>query len=405
MQNNSALAGVRVLDLSRVLAGPWATQIFADLGAEVIKIERPGVGDDTRGWGPPFARDAEGARSDAAYFLCANRGKASVTVDFTRPQGADLIRALARTCDVVVENFKVGGLAKYGLDYASLSQIKPGIVYCSVTGFGQTGPDRGRAGYDYMIQAMGGMMSITGEPDGEPIRAGVAVVDLFAGLYASSAVLAALLHVRATGVGQAIDIALFDVQAAMLANQAANYFATGVSPGRLGNAHPNLAPYAVFATLDGAVVLAVGNDGQFRAFCRAAGVQALGQDPLFATNAARVDNRQALNAAMDPIMRARSSADWLALMEAAGVPCGPINTIEQVFQEPQAVARELVVEQTRADLAAPIHSVASPLRLSRTPPAYPRPAPALGQDTRAVLARDLGLSPEQIDALADEGVI
>jgi crotonobetainyl-CoA:carnitine CoA-transferase CaiB-like acyl-CoA transferase len=405
----AALAGVRVLDLSRVLAGPWATQVLADLGADVLKIERPGAGDDTRLWGPPFYTGADDERSDAAYFLCANRGKQSVTVDFTKPAGAALIRALAKSSDVVVENFKVGGLAKYGLDYASLTAINPKLIYCSITGFGQTGPYAQRAGYDYMIQAMGGLMSITGQPDGqpgaEPMKVGVAVVDLFTGLYASNAIMAALLHARATGVGQHIDVALFDVQAAMLANQAANFFASGEAPGRLGNAHPNLAPYQVFATADGAVVVAVGNDSQFRSLCKALGQEALGVDPLFAANALRVRNRAALAAALAPLIVVQTTAHWIADLERAGVPCGPINDVGQVFDTPQAVARDLVVEQKRADLAQPIRSVASPMRLSATPVVYTRPPPALGADTQQVLRDRLGLTDDEIQALEADGVV
>ena len=403
------LAGVVVVDLTRVLAGPWATQILADLGAEVIKIERPGVGDDTRAWGPPFAARSDGGQGDAAYFLCTNRNKRSVTIDMASAEGAALVRRLAADADVVVENFKVGGLARYGLDYAALSAANRRLVYCSITGFGQTGPDASRAGYDYMIQAMGGLMSITGQPDGtpgaEPMKVGVAVTDLFTGLYASNAIMAALLHARATGDGQHIDMALFDVQAAMLANQAANYFATGVSPGRLGNAHPNLAPYQVFGTADGAVVLAVGNDSQFRAACRALGDESLADEARFATNAARVAHRAAMTAAMAPLFIPRTTDDWLAAFETAGVPCGPINDIERVFREPQAVARELVVSQTRADLAEPVRTVASPLRLSRTPPTYAGAPPALGEHTAAVLAERLGMAPAQIEALRARGVV
>lgn len=292
------LAGVLVLDLSRVLAGPWATQVLADLGAEVIKIERPGAGDDTRQWGPPFTVKADGSPGDAAYFLAANRGKRSVTVDIGHPEGAAIVRALAAKADIVVENFKVGGLAKYGLDYASLSAANPRLVYCSITGFGQTGPAAGRAGYDYMIQAMGGLMSVTGQADGtpgaEPMKVGVAVADLFAGMYAANAILAALLHARGAGQGQAIDIALFEVQAAMLANQASNWFVSGEVPVRLGNAHPNLAPYQPFPTLDGAVVIAVGNDSQFRALCLALGDPALAEDADFRSNAQRVARRAEL---------------------------------------------------------------------------------------------------------------
>jgi len=403
------LAGVTVLDLSRVLAGPWATQLLADLGAEVIKVERPGVGDDTRAWGPPFAKTAEGERGDAAYFFAANRNKRSLTVDMALPEGADLLRRLAAKADVVVENFKTGGLNKYGLDYASLSSANPKLVYCSITGFGQTGPYAARAGYDYMIQAMGGLMSITGQADGdpgaEPMKVGVAVADLFTGLYASNAILAALLHARATGQGQHIDMALFDTQAAMLANQASNFFASGKPPVRMGNAHPNLAPYQPFATADGAVVIAVGNDGQFRALATAVGQAALADDARFKTNADRVAHRVGLAEALRPALAGKTTADWISALEAAGVPCGPINPIDKVFEEPQAVARGLVVEQVRSDLSQPIRTVASPIRLSETPVAYRSAPPALGADTDAVLQEQLGLDAADIARLRAEGVV
>lgn len=384
--SHGPLTGVRVLDLSRVLAGPWATQTLADLGAEVIKIERPGAGDDTRHWGPPFTSTADGQPGDAAYFLCANRGKKSVELDIASPEGAEAVRRLAATCDVVVENFKTGGLKKYGLDYASLAAVNPKLVYCSITGFGQDGPDAHRAGYDYMIQAMGGLMSITGQPDGapgaEPMKVGVAVVDLFTGLYASNAILAALWHARASGEGQHVDIALFDVQAAMLANQATNYFVSGKAPTRMGNAHPNLAPYQPFPCSDGMVIIAVGNDGQFRALCGALKLQV---EDRFATNALRVANREALG----PLIAAKTEVftmqGLMQALEAAGVPCGPVNTIDQVFEEPQAIHRGLTVEQTRPDLADPVRTVASPIRLSKTPVRYDAPPPKLGQDTEAVL--------------------
>ena len=403
------LDGVLVLDLSRVLAGPWATQTLADLGAEVIKIERPGAGDDTRQWGPPFAARCDGSRGDAAYFFAANRGKRSVTVDIGKEEGAAIVRALASKADVLVENFKVGGLAKYGLDYASLSQANPRLVYCSITGFGQTGPEAGRAGYDYMIQAMGGLMSVTGQPDGspggEPMKVGVAVADLFAGIYATSAILAALLHARATGQGQSIDIALFEAQAAMLANQATNFFVSGEAPTRLGNAHPNLAPYQPFPTSDGSLVIAVGNDGQFAALCRALGDPGIAADPLFATNAVRVEHRRALSERLSGLTMTRTTAAWIAALEPAGVPCGPINTIDEVFAEPQAVARDLVISQSREDLAEPVRTVASPIRLSQTPAAYAVPPPALGADTEAVLISRLGLSDDEVAALRACGVI
>ncbi|WP_313101493.1 CaiB/BaiF CoA-transferase family protein [Brevundimonas sp.] len=389
-QAQGPLADVRVLDLSRVLAGPWATQTLADLGAEVIKIERPGEGDDTRHWGPPFTTATDGSKGDAAYFLCANRGKKSVELDIASPDGAEAVRRLAATCDVVVENFKTGGLKKYGLDYAGLSAVNPKLVYCSITGFGQDGPDAHRAGYDYMIQAMGGLMSITGQPDGapgaEPMKVGVAVVDLFTGLYASNAILAALWHARATGEGQHVDVALFDVQAAMLANQATNWFVSGTAPTRMGNAHPNLAPYQPFPCSDGMVVIAVGNDGQFRALAKALGVEAMGADPRFATNALRVQHRVELSPTLSALTAAFTMKGLMAALEAAGVPCGPVNTIDQVFEEPQALHRGLTVEQSRPDLATPIRTVASPIRLSKTPVRYDAPPPKLGQDTEAVLA-------------------
>ncbi len=408
-QTQGPLSGVTVLDLSRVLAGPWATQVLADLGAEVIKVERPGAGDDTRQWGPPFTTQANGARGDAAYYLAANRNKRSITVDMAKPEGADLLRRLAARADVVVENFKTGGLTKYGLDYAGLSAVNPKLVYASITGFGQDGPLKDKAGYDYMIQAMGGLMSITGQPDGspgaEPMKVGVAVVDLFTGLYASNAVLAALLHARATGQGQHIDVALFDVQAAMLANQATNFFVSGKAPGRMGNAHPNLAPYQPFATADGAVVIAVGNDGQFRNLCRAIGAADLGEDSRFVTNALRVENRVELITALAPFLTLQGTDAWIGALEAAGVPCGPINTVDRVFAEPQARHRGLVVDQARADLAETVQTVASPIRLSQTPVSYRHAPPALGADTETVLGEALGLSADEIATLRQAGVV
>lgn len=399
------LEGVRVLDLSRVLAGPWATQTLADLGAEVIKIERPGAGDDTRLWGPPFTTTTSGERGDAAYFFAANRGKRSVTVDMANPEGAEIIRRLAAESHVVVENFKVGGLKKYGLDYAALSAADPALVYCSITGFGQDGPDAHRAGYDYMIQAMGGLMSITGQPDGspgaEPMKVGVAVVDLFTGLYASNAILAALLRARATGAGAHLDIALFDVQAAMLANQATNFFVSGKAPTRMGNAHPNLSPYQPFPCSDGMVVIAVGNDGQYRALCGALGDAALGTDARFETNARRVENRNLLSPLLAALTRRFAMSDLMRSLEAAGVPCGPVNTVDQVFAERQAVHRGLTVEQTREDLETPVRTVASPIRVDGDACVHPAPPPALGQDTDEVLGA-LGLD---VAALRARGVV
>ena len=391
---SAPLSGVRVLDLSRVLAGPWATQLLADLGAEVIKIERPGAGDDTRHWGPPFTTRTDGAPGDAAYFLCANRGKQSVALDIASPEGADIIRRMAADTDVVVENFKTGGLKKYGLDHDSLKAVNPKLVYCSITGFGQTGPRAHQAGYDYMIQAMGGLMSITGQPDGapgaEPMKVGVAVADLFTGLYASNAILAALHAARETGEGRHIDIALFDVQAAMLANQATNYFVSGVAPTRMGNAHPNLSPYQPFACSDGMVVIAVGNDGQFRSLCTALGEPDLGTDERFAANAGRVANRDQLGPILSALTGPLTMAALMKRLEDAGVPCGPVNTVDQVFAEPQAVARDLTVEQTRHDLNAPVRTVASPVRMNGAPAVADRPPPALGQHTEEVLARYRG---------------
>ena len=389
-QATGPLRDVRVLDLSRVLAGPWATQTLADLGAEVIKIERPDTGDDTRSWGPPFTETTDGSRGDAAYFMAANRGKKSVALDIATPEGADVVRKLALQSDIVVENFKTGGLVRYGLDYASLSALNPKLVYCSITGFGQDGPDAGRPGYDYMVQAMGGLMSITGQAEGdpgsEPMRTGVAVIDLFTGMTATSAILAALLHARSTGEGQHIDVALFDVAASILANQASNYFVSGQTPARMGNSHPNLVPYQPFPCTDGSVIIAVGNDGQYRALCRSLAVPELGEDERFATNAARIANRQSLNALISNRTGDFSMSGLMTALESAGVPCGPVNTLDKVFEEPQAIHRQLVVSQERQDLSSKVRSVASPIRLSKTPVSYDRPPPALGSDTEAVLA-------------------
>jgi len=391
-----ALEGVRVLDLSRVLAGPWATQILGDLGAEVVKVERPGVGDDTRAWGPPFTRSG-----DAAYFLAANRNKRSIAVDFTKPAGAELIRRLAQDSAIVVENFKTGGLVRYGLDYPSLSALNPALVYCSVTGFGQKGPYASRPGYDYLIQAMGGLMSITGQPDGtagaEPMKVGVAVVDLFTGMYAVAGILAALRHAERTGHGQHLDVSLLDCQLAMLANQAMNFFVSGKAPGRLGNAHPNIAPYQVFASADGFVVLAVGNDKQFEAFCQVAGKPALAANARFRTNEARVANRAALIAEITALMATRTSADWISVLEAAGVPCGPINTIDQAFADPHVQARGAAEAVIRSDGEA-VTLVRNPLRLSETPPAPRFAPPLLGQDTEALLRERLGADDEALAA-------
>ena len=413
--NAGALAGIKVLDLSRVLAGPWCTQILADLGADVVKVERPGAGDDTRHWGPPFLKDAEGRdTTQASYFTACNRNKRSVTIDMATPEGQQLVRQMAQQADVLVENFKVGGLQQYGLDYASLRALNPRLIYCSVTGFGQDGPYAERAGYDLMIQAMTGMMSITGradsEPGGGPLRVGVAVVDVFTGLYAGNAILAAL-HARdnaatGTGRGQHIDMALLDVGMAVLANQAAGFLATGQAPGRMGNSHPSLAPYQDFPTQDGAMLLAIGNDGQFQRFCAAAGQPEWAQDARFATNTLRVQHRAALIPAMEAVTRTRSTADWIALLEDKAVPCGPINTIAQAFDDPQVRARGLRVDLPRqaGDGVAQVATVASPLRLSATPPVLRHAPPALGQHTAEVL-RELGLDAERIARLQAQGVV
>ena len=363
------LAHLKVLDLSRVLAGPWATQFLGDLGAQVLKIERPGQGDDTRTWGPPWFQDGE----MSAYFSCTNRNKRSLTVDFTKADGAERIRTLAAEADVVIENFKKGALAKFGLDYPSLKAVKPDLVYCSITGFGQTGPYAERAGYDALIQGMGGLMSITGEADGEPMKVGVAVVDLFTGMYAASGILAALAHRDRTGEGQHIDVALFDVQAAMLANQASNYLATGKAPRRLGNAHPSICPYQAFEASDGYLILAVGNDEQFAKFCRVASHPELAEQADFATNPARVANRERLVSLLSELFLSRPRAWWIACLEEVGVPCGPINDLSEVFTDPQLLSRGMVLEQDG------LRMVGNPLKFSGTPLSTPTSPPALGE--------------------------
>ncbi|MEF7615502.1 CaiB/BaiF CoA-transferase family protein [Aquincola sp. MAHUQ-54] len=408
-----ALAGVRVLDLSRVLAGPWCTQTLADLGADVIKIERPPGqrhpgGDDTRGWGPPFLKDRDGHdTAEAAYYLGANRNKRSVTVDIATPAGQALIRRLAAQCDVFVENYKVGDMARYGLDATTLLQLNPRLVYCSVTGFGQTGPYRERAGYDYAIQGLGGLMSITGErddlPGGGPQKVGVAVADLFTGMYATVAILAALRHRDATGQGQAIDMALLDTQVAMLANMGANYLASEVTPRRAGNAHQNIVPYQVFEAADGHLILAVGNDSQFAKFCDVAGLPHLAADPRFAKNADRVRHRDTLVPLLAGTMRGRSKHDWLSALEAAKVPCGAINDLAEVFSDPHVLARGMVSQVPHPHTDA-LRLVASPMKLSATPPTVRRPPPLLGQHTDEVLA-EFGLDAAACQALRDEGAI
>jgi len=390
------LSHLRILDLSRVLAGPWASQTLADLGAEVIKVERPGGGDDTRSWGPPWLGE------QSAYFLGANRGKKSITVDLSRPEGQQIVRRLAGLSDVLLENYKVGALAKYGLSYEALAAENPRLVYCSITGFGQTGPYRDRAGYDFLVQGMGGLMSITGDADGPPMKVGVAITDILTGMYAVTGILAALAQREKSGRGQHLDIALLDVQVAMLANQAENFLVTGQAPARLGNSHPSIVPYRAFATADGHIVLAAGNDGQFARFCEVANRPDLPRDPRYSTNAARVSNRGELEPLLAQILATRKSADWISALEVASVPCGPINDLAQVFSDPQVVHRGMRMEANSADGQA-VPMVRSPLRLSAAVPcAAP---PALGAHTEEVLVELLRMSPAEVSALRDSGVL
>lgn len=404
-----ALSHIRVLDLSRILAGPWAGQMLADLGADVIKVERPGAGDDTRGWGPPWMKDAQGNDTGvAAYYLCANRNKRSITIDITRSEGQELVRQLAAQSDVLLENYKVGGLKKYGLDYDSLKAVNPRLVYCSITGFGQNGPYAARAGYDFLVQGMGGLMSLSGRPDGEagagPMKVGVALTDILTGLYASNAILAALAWREQSGQGQHIDMALLDVQVACLANQAMNYLATGTNPRRLGNAHPSIVPYQDFPTADGHMILAIGNDGQFARFCEVANAPGLAADERFATNRARVVHRAELIPLLNEITRQRTTADWIAQLEARAVPCGPINTLADVFADPQVQARGMKVTMPHPQ-AGQVPLVASPMKLSSTPVDYRLPPPATGEHTDSILAQTLGLAPEAIARLREQGVV
>jgi crotonobetainyl-CoA:carnitine CoA-transferase CaiB-like acyl-CoA transferase len=385
MTQQGALSGIRVLDLSRVLAGPWATQNLADLGAEVIKIEKPGSGDDTRAWGPPFLKNAKCENTtEAAYYLSANRGKKSVAVDMSQPDGQHVIHELAKISDIVVENFKVGGLKKYHLDYESLKAINPRLIYCSITGFGQTGPIADQAGYDFMIQGMSGLMSITGEPDGSPMKVGVALTDIMTGLYATIAIQAALFHREKTGVGQYIDVSLLDVQTATLANQAMNYLTTGISPTRLGNAHPNIVPYQAFATQDSHIIIAVGNDKQFEKFCGIAEHAELAQDARFKNNRARVENRKVLIDLLIPLLQKQSTAWWLEKLEASHVPCGPINTIGQALTHPQTLHRNMIVDIPHPT-AGKVTVVGNPIHFSETPVQYNMAPPLLGEHTDSVL--------------------
>ncbi|THC45027.1 CaiB/BaiF CoA-transferase family protein [Massilia sp. Mn16-1_5] len=411
MTNGSpkALGHIRVLDLSRVLAGPWCAQNLADLGADVIKIERPGCGDDTRAWGPPYARDADGNNTgEAAYYLSANRGKRSVTVDIASPEGQALIRDLARHADVVLENYKVGQLKRYGLDYESLKALKPDLVYCSITGFGQDGPYAHRAGYDFLIQGMGGLMSVTGErdelPGGGPQKAGVALTDLMTGMYATIAVLAALTHRDRTGEGQYIDMALLDTQVAMLANVGSNYLNSGKAPKRWGNAHANIVPYQTFACSDGHIIVAAGNDGQYQKFVEAGGRPELALDPRFATNPSRVQHRDVLVPLLAEMVATRTRDEWIAALEAVGVPCGPINDVGEVFANEQVQARGMAVELPHPS-AGQVTLVRSPMKMSATPATSDKAPPLLGQHTEEVLRDVLGRSGDEIAALRARGVV
>ena len=394
------LSGLRVLDLTRVLAGPTCTQMLGDLGAEVIKIERPEAGDDTRGFAPPFVPNTK----ESAYFVGVNRNKKSVTLDIAKPEGQAIIHKLLEHCDILVENFKVGALAKYGLGYEQLAKTHPRLIYCSITGFGQTGPYAPRPGYDALIQAMGGVMSLTGEPNGSPQKVGVPVADLFAGLYGCIGILAAVNHRNSTGQGQQIDIGMLDTHVAWLANQGMNYLATGENPPRLGNQHPNIAPYQEFPTKDGYIILAVGNDPTFERFCKAFGQEALLADPRFATNPIRVQNRQLVTDTLTPVMKSKTTAEWIDALEALKIGCGPINTLEQVFADPHVQAREMVVEMAHGS-GETVKVIANPVKLSATPPSYRSPPPVLGEHTEEVLASVLKMSASDIAALREKGIL
>jgi crotonobetainyl-CoA:carnitine CoA-transferase CaiB-like acyl-CoA transferase len=405
--SRGALSHLRVLDMSRILAGPWCAQILADLGAEVIKIERPGVGDDTRSWGPPYLKDRDGRDThESAYFLGANRGKKSVALDISRPEGQAIVRKLAAQSDVLIENYKAGDLQRYGLGYERLRELNPGLIYCSITGFGQSGPMRNVAGYDFIIQAMGGLMSITGErddlPGGGPQKVGVAVADIGTGLYSTIAILAAVAHRSQTGEGQLLDMALLDVQIALIANMNMNYLVSGRVPHRHGNAHANIVPYQVFDAADGQIVLAVGNDAQFEKFCGAAGV-AFSSEERFRRNADRVRNREVLVPLLEEVLRGKPVAEWIALLEPLGVPVGPINDLAQVFEHPQVRSRGIKLDLPHP-LSGTVPTVASPVRMSATPAKHERAPPLLGQHTREVLTQ-FGIAGQEIDALANSGVV
>ncbi|MEE9531812.1 MAG: CaiB/BaiF CoA-transferase family protein [Syntrophobacteria bacterium] len=392
------LKGIKVLDLSRVLAGPYCTMMLGDLGAEVIKVERPHAGDDTRHWGPPFVA------GESAYYLCVNRNKKSLTANMKTPEGVEIIKSLSKQSDILIENFKVGTLDNTGLEYRELSQENPGLIYCSITGFGQNGPYKDKPGYDFMIQGMGGLMSFTGEPDGPPMKVGVAIVDITAGLFASSAILAALRHREKSGEGQYIDISLLDSVMAWLANVGSNYLVSGENPVRYGNAHPNIVPYEPFKTKTSYVALAVGNDQQWRAFCKLAGLEELAQDPKFATNAARVENRTELVPIVAARMLSKKAEEWLHLLEEAGIPCGPINTLDRVFSDPQVKARAMI-EEVPHPTAGTVKLVGTPMKLSKTPCKTMLHPPLLGEHTDEILQDQLGFSPEQIQQLREKGAV
>jgi crotonobetainyl-CoA:carnitine CoA-transferase CaiB-like acyl-CoA transferase len=403
------LSHIRVLDLSRVLAGPWASQNLADLGAEVIKVERPGVGDDTRGWGPPWFKDSKGKdTSDSSYYLSCNRGKKSITLDISRPEGQKIVRELAAKCDVLIENYKVGTLARYSLDYEQPREVNPRLIYCSITGFGQSGPYAPRPGYDFIFQGMGGLMSITGErddlPGGGPMKVGIAITDILTGMYASLAITAAIAHCERGGGGQYIDMALLDCMVAFNANQISGYLVSGNIPKRYGNAHANVVPYQVFPCKDGHIILAVGNDSQFASLCKVAGRPELAEDERFRMMSGRIVNRDALIPLIAGIMKTRGMHEWIEVLEAANVPCGPINNMKQVLEDPQVQHRGMKVEIPTAS-GVPCPTVASPMRFSDTPVEYTLPPPKLGQHTQEVLQSVLGMDPQAIDALAAKGIV